>query len=327
MNGSTVVGVDSQRLAGIPGDLLGRWPVLVDNLPDVPDGRSPFDAIRHVDEFGNEYWLARELMPLLGYDKWERFEGVIERAMISAGLAGIDVLLAFAQFTQLPSAGNLGPQERVNFRLTRYACYLTAMNGDPRKPEIAAAQTYFAVRTREAEVRQELDEIEVARRYLAALEEKKRLEVENAEQREKLAIRSQREDYVEKFVEPAKDFQLIREVAKQLNVSPEAFRKHLVEKGVLLCEKGSRWSHSKNRPVADHVYSAAARYMKKGYFVTRDHPDAPRRGGKVRTTVYLTLAGKLWLDEWLVRHPINPAVAPDQLELWADAEDDEDGPF
>jgi DNA-damage-inducible protein D len=134
--------------------------------------QSPFDAIRRVDERG-EYWLARDLMPLLGYARWQTFDDAIERAQVSAGLAGTDVDGAFQQVRQRTTAGNLGEQVRLDYRLTRYAAYLVAMNGDPRKAEIAAAQTYFAVKAREAEVRNELDELEVARRYVRTLEEKR----------------------------------------------------------------------------------------------------------------------------------------------------------
>jgi DNA-damage-inducible protein D len=109
--------------------------------------QSPFDAIRHFDEHGNEFWSARELMPILGYSRWERVPDVIERAKLSCVNAGNLDVEHFSEGTRK----TLGrPQQ--DFKLSRYACYLVAMNGDPRKPEIASAQTYFAVKAREAEV-------------------------------------------------------------------------------------------------------------------------------------------------------------------------------
>lgn len=117
---------------------------------------NPFDEIKHVDERG-EYWSARDLQPLLGYEQWRRFEDAVERAKTAMVNTQGETAAqhAFAQVTQLVNVGNLGVNERRDYRLTRYACYLVAMNGDPRKPEVAAAQAYFAVKTREAEVVQQ----------------------------------------------------------------------------------------------------------------------------------------------------------------------------
>lgn len=130
-------------------------PAVVEEQREDPPGEtpqgSPFDGIKHEDADG-EYWLGRELMPMLGYDTWRRFEDAIDRAKLSCTNSGHDAEVAFKQLTQLVGSGNLGEQARRDYRLTRYACYLVAMNGDPRKAEIAAAQTYFTVRTREAEV-------------------------------------------------------------------------------------------------------------------------------------------------------------------------------
>jgi len=109
---------------------------------------SPFDAIKQVDDRGAEFWSARDLMPLLGYPRWAEFEAAIERAKVAASNQGHHVENNFRINPEV--SGSRGPA-RSNYRLSRFACYLVAMNGDPRKSEVAAAQTYFAVRTREAE--------------------------------------------------------------------------------------------------------------------------------------------------------------------------------
>lgn len=118
-------------------------------IPSAPTATtSPFDAIRREDDRGG-YWSARELQPLLGYSKWRDFANAVDRARITCGNSGIDVTSNFADARKV--SARRGPVQE-DYRLSRYACYLTALNGDPRKPEVAAAQTYFAVKTREAEV-------------------------------------------------------------------------------------------------------------------------------------------------------------------------------
>lgn len=116
-------------------------------------GDSPFDAIRRTRDDGSEYWSARDLMPLLGYERYENFLQSINRAWAAACNSEGDAAASdhFRDARKMIPLGK-GAQRDVGDRhLTRYACYLVAMNGDPRKPEIAAAQTYFAVKTREAE--------------------------------------------------------------------------------------------------------------------------------------------------------------------------------
>jgi DNA-damage-inducible protein D len=101
---------------------------------------APFDAIRHQTPEGREYWSARDLQPLLGYSKWEDFANAIARAKISAANSGVDVATNFPTARKVAASGPAAQ----DYHLSRYACYLTALNGDPRKPEIAAAQTLIA---------------------------------------------------------------------------------------------------------------------------------------------------------------------------------------
>lgn len=117
-----------------------------------------FNSIRQLNPYGQEYWSARELAPLLGYNKWERFEVAIQRAMIACEQAGQTVQDHFPASSKMVKLGSGSQRQLRDYFLSRFACYLVAMNGDPRKPEIAVAQTYFAVSTRANEIHQLLKE-------------------------------------------------------------------------------------------------------------------------------------------------------------------------
>ena len=117
--------------------------------------KSSFDEISHTTEEGIEFWYARELMNQLGYDRWENFENVINRAIASCESSQIRVSDHFREVTKMVQLGSNAQKSLKDFMLTRYACYLIAQNGDPRKEQIAFAQSYFAVQTRKQELIEE----------------------------------------------------------------------------------------------------------------------------------------------------------------------------
>lgn len=112
----------------------------------------PFEALKQANEHGAEYWSARSLQSLLGYSQWRRFEQAIERGITSCKESGNPPEHHFAGAGK-PIAGGKGAVQMVDdYQLSRFACYLIAQNGDPRKPEIAGAQKYFAIQTRRQEL-------------------------------------------------------------------------------------------------------------------------------------------------------------------------------
>jgi len=112
-----------------------------------------FERLVHVEEdTGVEFWLARELQVVLGYDRWENFLKVIEKAVAACKNAGFEPGDHFLEATKMVQVGSGAKRDVIDYMLTRYACYLIAQNGDPTKEPIAFAQTYFAIQTRRAEL-------------------------------------------------------------------------------------------------------------------------------------------------------------------------------
>ena len=126
-----------------------------------------FEDIKHIDDYGDEYWLARELQKVLGYSQWRRFENTISKAKTSCDNSNLRVEDHFANIGKMINLGKGGTRNVNDYKLSRYACYLIAQNGDSRKKVIALAQTYFAIQTR----KQELSEKE----YNELTEDEKRL--------------------------------------------------------------------------------------------------------------------------------------------------------
>lgn len=111
-----------------------------------------FDSIKHIDENGVEYWLARELQSVLQYKEWRNFNKVIATAQIACKISQHEVSDHFVEVNKMVEIGSGAKRSQTDYKLTRYACYLIVMNGDPRKEVIAQGQTYFAVKTRQQEL-------------------------------------------------------------------------------------------------------------------------------------------------------------------------------
>jgi DNA-damage-inducible protein D len=118
----------------------------------VSIGSKSFEDLRKVNKHGAEYWSAREIQALLGYSQWRRFEDAIKRALTSCKQSGNTPDNHFADAGKMVDLGSGSVREVPDYNLSRFACYLIAQNGDPRKPEIANAQKYFAIQARRQEI-------------------------------------------------------------------------------------------------------------------------------------------------------------------------------
>lgn len=133
-----------------------------------------FENIKHVNEYGQEFWYARELQPILEYVQWRNFVEAIERAKLACKNSGFEIDDHFADVSKTISMPKGAHKDVPDYMLSRYACYLIVMNGDPRKEVIAVGQTYFAVKTRQQELVENYDQLSEEQKRLAIREEMKR---------------------------------------------------------------------------------------------------------------------------------------------------------
>ena len=152
-----------------------------------------FEDIKHIDECGNEYWLARELQKVLEYTEWRKFSNVINKAKNACNNSNSNIYDHFGNVDKMVEIGSGAKRRQDDYKLSRYACYLIVQNADSRKKVVALGQTYFAIQTR----KQEITELE----YSKLTEDEKRLYTRIlVNNKNKYLFKTARESGVENFV-------------------------------------------------------------------------------------------------------------------------------
>lgn len=238
--------------------------------------RSPFDAIRRVRPDGSEFWSARDLQPLLGYIEWRKFEGCIEEARHAAEIAAATD--QFVDAAKMVEVGSGAHREVKDVHLTRYACYMVAMSCDGRKPEVAAAKTYFAIRTREAEtapapkfvIPQTMGE---ALRLAADQFDRAELEAARADAAEsKVAELEPKADLADAILIAQGGARLVGQAAKLFAMKEKDFRRFLLDEKLVFTRHAPcgaiQWEHyaefahhfQARETVVNHTYGTCTHY-------------------------------------------------------------------
>lgn len=206
---------------------VSRSPRVGNNPYSSASRNSPFDSIREVRPDGTEFWDARKLQPLMGYVQWRDFQTAIERAKLAADNSGMSFKENFAPMHKV--SGQRGPAQ-ATYELSRYAAYLVALNGDPRKTETAQAQSYFVIRTREAEVAPTapaLTEDEIVAQALAITTRKVEALTERVAELEPKA------ELAENYLTASAGSRLIGEAAKILDMKGKELRAFLLDERMI----------------------------------------------------------------------------------------------
>ena len=233
-------------------------------IAQLRHGASPFDHVKQVDDRG-EFWSARDLQQMLGYDQWRRLEDSVERAVAAIENSGMAAQDHVADAGKMVEIGSGATRVVNDYRLTRYGAYMVAMNGDARKPEVAAAQTYFAVRTREAEVARSTDITALPSRDILKIVQRL-VETEDARDRaEHRAVRSER---------------VVNAIEAAAGLTPTEFHKHyfsdvaervfferLYHLRLLIDQRGTRGRDSKGRLKNGHEHGHPAAAGKAFFYL------------------------------------------------------------
>lgn len=248
------------------------------------DDDSPFDAGRvPCPRGGEDCWSARWLMEHMGYDKWQNFEQVIERAKQSAHNEGFNVRTLF---TAVSKKGEGRPQ--LDYMLTRFAAYLVAMNGHPGKPEVAAAQTYFAVKTRQAETAAPAmtDDELIHRALTISARRVEELQIVVAEQATQLEADAPKVAAYERFIDSDGTYS-VGTVAKLIGLSQNKLFQRLRGCGVLIAK-----GHMQNTPYQRYMHHFT---VKAAHFERKDGTAGTSYTTRVLPSGVKFIAGRLGL--------------------------------